>query len=294
MGNNNLNITPSLHDPDQVLTAWQDLLTRQAHIHPPEAAKILSVPETALIASRIGSGAVRLKANISALLSPIETWGRVLCAFSNRAGVHMPLGEVRASVNNQIVCLSGDHITAHIDASIIEDAYLFTEEDDNHGKTRSLQFFDGSGAPVVKIYIFHKAKFALNKDHFDAFIHSNQSRHIETKPVRDGVFDANAESINQPPEGQNRQLSLRTALSNIFNNPSVFEIEMVGQHTRVIWNGNITKIRMDEKMLHLHEPDIRSHIRLEEIEAATLSENGSLILSNSERRLLRITKKEMS
>jgi len=102
--------TQRLLDPDLLRAAWDNLLASHTRIHPPEAARLLDIPEAALTACRIGSGAVRLRPALPELLQNIDSWGRVLCAFSNACGVHMPLGDVALSQEPTHVALTGDHM----------------------------------------------------------------------------------------------------------------------------------------------------------------------------------------
>lgn len=273
----------SLNDPDRLLTEWEALIAIRPGIHPPEAAGILGVSEAAFVASRIGTGATRLKADVAGLLSKINEWGRVLCAFSNDLGVHMPLGEVNALINGPDLLIRGLHMRATIKTMTINEAYLFIEKDRQHGNTRSLQFFDDTGAPVLKVYIFHKAKFAACSDHFENYKHHDQSRRANAKNLK----------INQGTLlSKEQKITLNQTLTEIFQNPGKFEIEMLSKHTWVEWYGSLGQVRIDNQMFHLHEQDIRSHIRLNMIEKVKNSEDGGLLLLNENSSALKIKRRK--
>ena len=67
-------------------------------------------------------------------------------------------------------------------------------------------------------------------------------------------------------------------------------MELVGDHARVTGRGLIQGARMDDAMFHLHETDIRSHLRYAAMTELALSENGALIIKGAESRLLRIAR----
>lgn len=58
-----------LSNPDALRVAWADLVAQHPHLHGPEVALRLGVPEAAMIAARIGHGAVELVPDLSAVLA---------------------------------------------------------------------------------------------------------------------------------------------------------------------------------------------------------------------------------
>ena len=57
--------------PDQILDGWRNLVRTHDHLHLPQIAIHLGVPEAALVAARIGTGAVRLVPDLVRVLEPI-------------------------------------------------------------------------------------------------------------------------------------------------------------------------------------------------------------------------------
>ena len=277
-------------DPDRLLADWESLLASRHHLHPPEAARVLDVPESALVAARIGRGATRLDSNIDRLLRPISDWGRVLCAFSNASGVHMPLGEVSASSDGDALRLSGDHMNAEVDRAAITDAYLFVDTDESHGNTRSVQFFNAAGRAVLKVFIFHKSKFEAAERGFVSCASPNQIRTVATGIPQIDAFDAEAASVADDPDQQIVAGVTKTEIAKRLAAPGAIMMELVGDHARVTWRGLIQGARMDDAMFHLHETDIRSHLRYAAMTELALSENGALIIKGAESRLLRIAR----
>lgn len=273
----------ALTGPDAILAAWQGLLDTGAHLHPPEIARRLDVSEAALVASRIGTGATRLVPDLARCLAPVKDWGRVLCAFSSHCGVHMPLGQVATHVDDAgRLILQGDHMRGVVDAGAIAEVILFVDRDDSHGNTRSLQFFDGQGAAVLKVFIFHKTAFAEANAHFQALTHPDQSRLsvlAETAPA-----STSADWSGTPLA--DAQEALRVALPA----GEVRDIRAEGRHAHVTWRGTLGGLRFGHGMLHLHEQTIRSHLRLAPL---THHETGhGLSLGSAQTRILHISQPE--
>lgn len=284
-------------DPDDLLAAWRHLLRTHHHLHAPEAARMLGVPEAALTASRIGSGAVRLIPDVAAVLAPASAWGRVLCAVSNPCGVHMPLGEVAAEANGDgVVCLQGAHMRAEIDAGAAADAYLFVDWDESHGNTRSVQFYDAAGAAILKLFIFHKTKFDAAEGHFAGLKAGNQSRRPSFGLPAASRFDARAASLAEDPVAALLDATdVKPLLAALLGaalpaEGGSFAIEMVGDHARVVWRGLLSGARLDKEMLHLHESDLRSHLRYAPLLRAARTRSDALALDGEDGRLLRIAK----
>lgn len=283
-----------LQHPDALLDAWCSLLKSHAHLHPPEVAQLLDVPEAVLPACRIGTGATRLKADVSAILKPVAEWGRVLCAFSTSCGVHMPLGDVSSHVREDgVLCLQGSHMRAEVDASAISDIYLFVDRDESHGNTRSIQCFDAAGAAVLKVFIFHKSKFATAHSYFASLTAADQSRVFAVGTPTEGQFDARKASLSEDPDGEPVVgIGTRTALAEMLVQGGGFSIEAVGRHARAIWTGALSGVRFDERMFHIHEPDLRSHFRFAPVNGMSRTSSGGLTLMGEEGRLLRFVRED--
>jgi len=277
-----------LTDPDRLVSDWQALLASHQHLHPPEAARMLDVPESALVAARIGSGSKRLAPNPDRLLETIADWGRVLCAFSNASGVHMPLGDVSASADPDALRLKGNHMSAELGRTAITDAYLFVDTDDSHGNTRSIQFFNAVGNTVLKVFIFHKARFEDVERLFKNCLSPNQARTITLGRPTPATFNAQAASIEEDPDQHPLTGDIKAELTSHLSEPRRMELELVSDHARVTWRGRIKGARFDDAMFHLHEPDIRTHLRYAPMTDMAQSERGALIINGPQGRLLRL------
>lgn len=252
-------------EPDAILEGWRALLATGRHLHAPDIARELDVSEAALVAARIGQGAVRLSPSPAALLERLSECGRVLCAFSNASGVLMPLGHTSLQMDaGGLLTLSGDHMTASLDAGAVAEVFLFEDSDPNHGSSRSLQFFDEAGAPIVKVFIFHKGNFRAVSPHFLALAHDDQSRVPRPESVASAFDPLNASLL---ADAQCDELSAKdpqSLLEPFFAEADgvPVQIEAVARHALVLWRGCVTKPAFRGGMLHLHETDLRAHLRL--------------------------------
>ncbi len=279
-----------LANPARLKSDWEALVQSHDHLHAPEAAILLDVPEAALTASRIGTGATRLKPDVAALLSPISDWGRVLCAFSNACGVHMPLGRVEAASEAGLLHLTSSEMTAVIDEAAVTDAYLFIDSDESHGNTRSVQFFNAAGQTILKVFIFHKTRFQQAEHHLMRMKSANQSLSFALHPPADSTFCATQLSESDRPSDVKTPVSAKSGISDLLGAAGRISLELIGDHARVAWQGDISGARIDEHMFHLHEPNIRAHLRFAPATETYLSEDGVLMMTGDNRRLLCVKK----
>ena len=254
-----------LESLDSLRQDWDRLKASRPHLHNPEAARILGVPEAALVASRLGSGAIRLPANPLEILAPIAEWRRVLVAVSNSLGVSLALGQVEdVGQYGDAIRLSGQHLHTEFSAASVANAYWFVEVDENHGRTRSLQFSDAAGQDIAKVFLFHKTAAAAAERRFREL----------AEPVEQAAFRPAAMPHSVGLFTPDRDLPgivdrLATPGPQAFR--AVFEqlgalqaavcVDTFAARASQRFRGRVTHARMDEVMVHLHEPDIRMHLR---------------------------------
>jgi hypothetical protein len=252
-----------LADPPRLLAAWQHLQATRHHLHAPEAARLLSVPEAALTASRLGYGAVRLPNDLASILAPVHEWRRVLVAVQSAIGVHLAIGPVRLEADEPgsgLIRLRGDHLDTVLDGRSVAHAFWSVEVDDSHGRTRSLQFFDAAGGSVAKVFIFHKTAAAKAERGFDALAVGVDQAAFAPAPAADPAIP-----LPHPDGCQTLAGPADTALKALFarldGSHGPLRVEL---HTPVAvqrFAGVVTHGRVDAAMVHLHEQDIRAHLR---------------------------------
>ena len=164
-----------LADPSEIRRAWMDLRSRHAHVHGPQAAQMLGVPEAALIASCVGRGAVALGGHLGDLLAEAGRWGKLLVAVRNGLGVGLFI------VDDAQVLLEGDRVelrsSTHellLDAAERQAFYLF-EDHDAHGRTYSINGFDGQGDVVARVFLMSKSGRELAQPWLQGFARAEQS-----------------------------------------------------------------------------------------------------------------------
>lgn len=147
----------TINEPARLREAWAELRSRDPHLHGPEAAARLGVPEAALLASRIGHGALAVRLDLHAMLAPCGGWGKVLVAGRNRLGVALlVMDDPQFRPEADRVKLSTEQHGATLATAGIARCYLF-EERDHHGHTFSLNWFDGRGDVIGRVFLLSKS-----------------------------------------------------------------------------------------------------------------------------------------
>jgi hypothetical protein len=145
-----------LADPPRLYARWRRLLAEHHHLHGPEAAALLGVPEAALLASATGRGNRPLVGTLADILAPVAGWGRVLLAARNALGVHLNvMAQASVEVHADGLQLLGERHHARLACRGIARIDLF-EENDAHGRTLSLNWFDSAGHAIGRLFLMSK------------------------------------------------------------------------------------------------------------------------------------------
>jgi hypothetical protein len=150
-----------LNDANALREAWNALLVSHPHTHGPQAAAMLGVPEAAMVASRQGFGATALNASLAELLChkavPVSAWGKTLVAVRNGLGVSLAVQKIEsARADCDAVELAGTGYLARLGQQGIASMYLLINED-SHGHTVSLNWFDGKGDVIGRLFLMAKS-----------------------------------------------------------------------------------------------------------------------------------------
>lgn len=256
--------------PDQILDGWRNLVRTHDHLHLPQIAIHLGVPEAALVAARIGTGAVRLVPDLVRILEPITEWHRVLVVCSTGLGVLMPMDFIKETgVNDAHLILKGDALHARIDLGSVAEVYLFEDRETGPGHSKTIQAFNGSGSPVLKISLFHKPSFRAAKEWTAALAHECQSR--AWKPA--SRPSKRPGSVNADNEQGREHFVLRLRESVAARQEFWMEGYSPGAHVR--WRGRLDGLRQDGPMVHLHQHSLRAHLNSARIVSAQDSPAGA-------------------
>ena len=176
--------TSTLENSPDLLTRWSDLKITEPKIRIRDAAHKLGVTEAQLLAASVdGKSIVRLEPQFRDIISEIPTLGKVMALTRNESAVHERKG-----------IYEGVDVTGHaglvlgpdIDLRIFFGEWAFgfsLNEEGEHGRRRSLQFFDARGNAVHKIF----AQEASDAVAFDALVEKYrapaQDTALEVKPT---------------------------------------------------------------------------------------------------------------
>ncbi|WP_276677858.1 hemin-degrading factor [Thalassolituus oleivorans] len=158
---------------------FQALKSETPNLRIRNAAAILGVTEAELVAlgQFSNSGVLRLKSDFKAILAEIETLGPVMALTRNNAMVHEKTGQYKDVRVNGNMGLALGVIDLRIFFNRFVTAFSVVEET-AHGTRKSLQFFDGYGEAVHKIY----AVAETNDAAFDVLIAAHRADD-QTQPV---------------------------------------------------------------------------------------------------------------
>jgi len=252
--------------PDQILNGWRDLVRTHDHLHLPQIAVHLGVPEAALVAARIGTGAVRLVPDLARVLEPITEWRRVLVVCSTGLGVLMPMDFVKETgVSGVDLILEGDALHTRIDLASVTEVYLFEDRETGPGHSKTIQAFNGSGLPVLKISLFHKPSFRAAKAWTSTLAHECQSR--TWKPA--SPIPGRTDRVDIDNEQGQEHFVLRLRESVAARQEFWMEGYSPGAHVR--WRGKLDGLRQDGPMVHLHQHSLRAHLNSARIVSAQAS-----------------------
>ncbi len=162
-------------------TAW-DALKAQQPIRQRDAADLLGVSEAELLASRVGHGATRLAGDLRHVLEAAPALGQVMALTRNDGCVHEKIGVYEnLGVDSMVGIALGEDIDLRLFFTHWKHGFAVTEPGAN-GALQSLQFFDGAGQAVHKIFL----KAGADRD---AYVHlvsrfgaADQSPDLEITP----------------------------------------------------------------------------------------------------------------
>lgn len=145
-------VSPPRIDIPALISDWRRLREAEPGVRARDAAERLGVSEGALVASRVGDGVTRLEGELADLIRELPSLGRVMALTRNAYCVHEKKGTY-------------DHIDIGGAMGIVLDEdidlrlflrhwrYGFAVREISRGRERdSLQFFDGDGRAVHKVY----------------------------------------------------------------------------------------------------------------------------------------------
>ncbi|WP_341896696.1 ChuX/HutX family heme-like substrate-binding protein [Ferrovibrio terrae] len=162
---------------------WTELRAAEPNLRIRDAALRLGVSEAELVATRLGQGATRLHGPWPEIIGAMGGVGEVMALTRNDSVVHERHGIYGTlSVEGHVGLIVGEDIDLRIFFGPW--AYGFAViEDTKAGPRSSLQFFDGAGQAVHKIYATEKTDAAAFQALGERFRAPEQSAELTIKPV---------------------------------------------------------------------------------------------------------------
>jgi putative hemin transport protein len=145
--------TPAALSLPELLEAWRRLREEQPQLRARDLAARLGVSEAELVASRCGDGVTRLQGPWAELIHALPALGQVMVLTRNESCVHEKKGTFG---NIEIGGAMGVVLDEAIDLRLFLKHWVFgfAVREESRGRwLRSLQFFDGDGRAVHKVYL---------------------------------------------------------------------------------------------------------------------------------------------
>lgn len=165
--------------PHQLFSDWNELRAREKGLHALEISRALRVSECELVASACGqdapTGAIRLSGDMKRLIARLPELAEVKAVTRNPSAVLEVLGSYG---NIEFFGAMGQSV-ASIDLRIFSGQWVHAfavREHTRRGVSEGLQFFDGRGRAVHKLYLRDTSDRAAYDAIVDAFRSPDQSR----------------------------------------------------------------------------------------------------------------------
>jgi putative hemin transport protein len=187
-----MNVAQTRPGPQTLLEQWDEYRINRKRAFMYDAAEAMGVSEMELLAAHCGDAdadrqALRLEGEPKQLLEELHRCGQVMALTRNHWAVSEIKGHYRpVDIKGAVGLVLDERIDLRLFMSHWKHAFAVYAPS-KHGVSRSIQFFDGSGKAVHKVY--------ANKDGAEAFEaiverfrSSNQSREqsVEPPPEREG------------------------------------------------------------------------------------------------------------
>jgi putative hemin transport protein len=157
---------------------WDTLKAENPHLRIRNAAEQLGVSEAELLATQVGEEVIRLRPEFAAILTEVESLGKVMALTRNDECVHERKGTyLNADFSSPFAGLFvGEDIDLRIFISHWDKGFAVSEKGE-HGDRKSLQFFGKDGLAIHKIYLTADS----NTEAFDALVQKYTSDNQATE-----------------------------------------------------------------------------------------------------------------
>lgn len=175
-------MTETTLDTDALRQRWTALLAEEPKLRIRNAAARLGVSEAELLATGTGRNVRRISAEVAVLLPRIEALGEVMALTRNDVFVHEKDGVyLNAEVGKHASLVLGSDIDLRIFPSAWKIGFA-VETEGKGGLRRSLQFFDGQGGAVHKIFLREGSDLAAYEALVNDLLLDDQSPVVAVDP----------------------------------------------------------------------------------------------------------------
>lgn len=182
--------------PDTLAARWSELKVDQPRVRIRDAARLLDVTEAQLVALGCGGTTTRLQGPLTDIYKRLPELGSIMALTRNESAVHERRGVFgELSLTGHVGLVVGDDIDLRLFFHHYKSAFALRET--HGGETRrSLQFFDGHGAAMQKIYVEDPERVEAFEAIVRDFTSSDQSREQVIKPKTERKADRPDEAID--------------------------------------------------------------------------------------------------
>ncbi|MFD2033905.1 hemin-degrading factor [Belliella marina] len=174
--------TSTLDQKNLLKKEWEKLVSENQKLRIRDAAEKLGVSEAELLATKIGDGVIRLKAEWTSLLFEFKKLGKVMSLCRSNGCVLEHKGNfqkinIEGSPVHQVGTVIGP-----IEQRIFFSAWKFgfaVESDSPRGVMRSFQFFDKEGTAILKVYLQEESSLEAYRKLVTHYLAEDQSPDLE-------------------------------------------------------------------------------------------------------------------
>lgn len=155
----------------------------------------LGISEAELLAAHCGHDAVRIRADLKAVLNGLQSVGEVMALTRNESAVHEKIGVYdKVSVGEHNAMVLGADIDLRIFPKVWAHGFAVEKRSDDEVR-HSLQFFDSAGNAVHKIHLRSASSLYAFHKLVDELRIADQLPCIEVEPVFEPASGSPAESL---------------------------------------------------------------------------------------------------
>lgn len=288
---------------DELKVQYNNLKEENTKLRIKDSAKVLGTNEAQLVALGIGENATRLNQSWEEIINRIKDLGYVMCLTRNDTCVHERKGEfldISINKDHNMGTVLGPDIDLRIFFRTWTFAFAVTTI--AHNRTlESLQFFDGKGDSIFKVYLQDKSNRDAYLKLIEEFKTDDQSKEleiIESYPQRPnktieetdvnlfrqewanlkdthdfhillakfGLKRTDALSIADEKFAYKVDISKTQEMLELSAKKQTEIMVFVGNHGMIqIHTGKVRNIRPIEEWLNIMDPEFNMHLKLDEI-----------------------------